>query len=74
LNYIPFEALQNANKRYLIQDISIQYQYSSALLRGIAGDKNKETLAFAPFAANGSAELPALPESNNEINTLKGKY
>lgn len=32
MNYLPFEALQDSDKKYLLEDFSVQYQYSTALL------------------------------------------
>ncbi len=79
LNYLPFEALQDENKKYLIENFSIQYQYSTALL-----GKNEETklpsgtLSFAPFALKGFSDssgnyFSSLPASNSEVIKLKGK-
>ena len=78
LNYLPFEALQDENKKYLIEEFSIQYQYATALL-----GENKKTkwlpgiLSFAPFAINGFKDssgnsLSSLPASKEEIAKLEG--
>ncbi len=80
LNYLPFEVLQNENKKYIIEKFSIQYQFSTALL-GININKSPgpfNTLAFAPFASNGYKDssgesFSSLPASKEEINDLKGK-
>ncbi len=79
LNYLPFEALQDENREYLVNRFAVTYQYSTALLsnpdqRNIDGDN----LAMAPFAGekpagvNGDDWSP-LPASDHEINQLKGK-
>ena len=78
LNYLPFEALQDENKKYLVERFSTQYQYATTLL-----GENKRTkwlpgiLSFAPFATkayNDSSgnSLPALPASKEEISGLEG--
>ncbi|MBC7873692.1 MAG: CHAT domain-containing protein, partial [Ferruginibacter sp.] len=78
LSYLPFEVLQDKNKKYLVERFSIQYQYSTALL----GKHEKlklppGTLSFAPFASNGykdssGALFSVLPASKEEIIQLKG--
>lgn len=71
LNYLPFEALQDAAGNYLIQNFSVQYQYSASLL-----EKRKRKLAqdgilsFAPFA---NATDDRLSYSSEEIKDLKGE-
>ncbi len=71
LNYIPFEALQDAAGNYLVQQFSIQYQYSASLI-----EKRKKNisagsiLSFAPFANSGNNKLAY---SGEEIKDLKGK-
>lgn len=78
LNNLPFEALQDANKKYLVERFSVQYQYSTALL-----GKNKKTiytpgtLSFAPFASKGYKDssgnfLSHLPASIDEVANLEG--
>lgn len=79
LNYLPFEALQDENKKYLIENFSVQYQYSTALL----GKEEKTnyspgTLSFAPFATKGYNDssgnsFSSLPASNDEVIKLEGK-
>ncbi len=79
LNYLPFEALQDENKKYLVEKFSVQYQYSAVLLEE---DKNESpassTLAFAPFASTSFTDtagklLSSLPASGAEISGLAGK-
>jgi CHAT domain-containing protein/Flp pilus assembly protein TadD len=79
LNYLPFEALQDENKKYLVELFSVQYQYSTALLKE---DKkihnNPGTLSFAPFTAYGYVDssgnaYSSLPSSIEEIAELEGK-
>ena len=78
LNNLPLEALQDENKKYLVERFSVQYQYSTALL-----GKNKKTiykpgtLSFAPFASNGYKDsagnfLSHLPASIDEVAKLEG--
>lgn len=79
LNYLPFEALQGQDKRYLVEKFIVQYQYSTALLGKNAVDfRPSDIIAFAPFAstsyedANGNI-ISRLPASVEEVNTLQGK-
>jgi len=71
LNYIPFEALQDSTGKYLVQNFSVQYQYSASLL-----EKRKRKIAptgilsFAPFANSTTSRLSYSAE---EIKELKGK-
>jgi CHAT domain-containing protein/Tfp pilus assembly protein PilF len=71
LNYIPFEALQDSTGSYLVQNFSIQYQYSASLLekrkRKIATDG---ILSFAPYANSNDNRLSYSAE---EIKDLEGK-
>jgi CHAT domain-containing protein/Tfp pilus assembly protein PilF len=71
LNYIPFEALQDPDGNYLIQEFSVQYQYSASLLE----KRKKENftpniLSFAPFANSTNNQLAYSAE---EINNLEGR-
>jgi len=78
LNYLPFEALQDKNKKYLVERFSVQYQYSTALL----GENEKRahipgTLSFAPFTSRGYSDssgfsLSSLPASKDEVTALEG--
>ena len=78
LNYLPFEALQDENKKYLVERFAVQYQYSTALL----GKKEKTTytpgtLSFAPFSSKSYRDssgysLSSLPASKDEVIHLKG--
>ncbi len=78
LNYLPFEALQDQNNKYLIERFSVQYQYSTALLdRSPKQSKAKTTLAFAPFTSrsfedSGGTKFSVLPSSREEIKGLNG--
>lgn len=48
---LPFEALKDSQGHYLVETHSVQYQYSTALLREeTASLSTASTLAFAPFA------------------------
>jgi CHAT domain-containing protein len=80
LNYLPFEALQDENRNYLVEQFSVQYQYSTALLgRQYNAPVNLSgTLAMAPFVSGGyndtltGTTYAALPSSANEVENLKG--
>ena len=78
LNYLPFEALQDEKKEYLIKKFSIQYQYSTALFEKKNRDHIKTTtLAFAPFISKSFTDstgstLSILPASKEEVNKLVG--
>jgi CHAT domain-containing protein len=77
LNYLSFESLRDSNGKYLIQNYSVQYQYSTSLLKKETADfSGHQTLAFAPFASKGfsdtSIQLEALPNSLSEIATING--
>jgi len=74
LNYIPFEALQDENGNYLLQQFSIQYQYASSLI-GIERPSPAPgtILSFAPFASHSFIDssgnlLNALPFSATETS------
>lgn len=80
LNYLPFEALQDEHKKYLLEQFSVQYQFSTALF----GDNPQsgymaKSLAFAPFTNAGFPEDAAgtfyslLPASKDEVENLNGK-
>ena len=77
LNYVPFEALQDEQKKYLVENFSIQYQYSTALLQM---NKKEATIAannelgFAPFTDNlPGANYKQLAYSKEELSKLNGK-
>jgi CHAT domain-containing protein len=79
LHYLPFEALQNENKKYLVEQYSVQYNYSTTLLgKDFSKGKKHTTLAFAPFAYRSYTDssgylLNSLPASKDEVSTLQGK-
>lgn len=78
LNYLSFESLLDNNGKYLIETYSVQYQYSTALLKKEPVDfREHQTLSFAPFTkeafSNSGLRLEKLPHSLQEINALKGK-
>ncbi len=78
LNYLPFEALQDDNKKYLVERFAIQYQYSTALLgKKETTLQTRGTLSFAPFASNGYNDssgifLRSLPASMQEVTGIRG--
>jgi CHAT domain-containing protein/tetratricopeptide (TPR) repeat protein len=76
LLYLPFEAL-SLNGHYLVEQHSVQYQLSTALLRRGKGNwSGLATLAMAPFDKNGFSDshnsFRELPASGAEINGLHG--
>ncbi len=78
LNYLSFESLQDSSGTYLIQKYSVQYQYSTSLLKKESINfSGHETLAFAPFVSNSyqdsTIQFQQLSNSLKEINNLKGK-
>jgi CHAT domain-containing protein len=78
LNYLPFEVLKDGTGKYLIEDHTVQYHYSTALL-----NKEKEkwkpqsVIAFAPFAASSFRKngfsFSQLRNSSSEINGWDSK-
>jgi len=79
LNYLPFEALQDENKQYLLEKFSIQYQFSTALATQVPAPLNPSAvMAFAPFATAGYGNatgdsFSVLPASKEETSQLKGQ-
>ncbi|MBL7740039.1 MAG: CHAT domain-containing protein [Chitinophagaceae bacterium] len=79
LHYLPFEALQDKEKKFLIEKYSVQYLYSTALLQqDEKKNNNTGSLAFAPFASKGltgtsGTGLVQLPASKDEVSHLQGK-
>jgi len=80
LNYLPFEALQDENKKYLLEQFSVQYQFSTALFgENPQAGYMAQSLAFAPFTRAGFPEDTAgnfyseLPASKDEVENLKGQ-
>jgi CHAT domain-containing protein len=80
LNYLPFEALQDENQKYLVEKFAIQYQFSTSLAIQTSNMFTPaNTLAFAPFASAGhddtsnNIHFSVLPASSEETHDLKGK-
>ncbi|HZH67003.1 MAG TPA: CHAT domain-containing protein [Flavisolibacter sp.] len=75
LAYFPFETLPAQRGKYLVENVAIQYQFSTALLTKNATDfSNGHTASFAPFAYQGYGDsLPQLPSSGNEISAIDGE-
>ncbi len=69
LTNIPFEALQDSNDHYLVENFAITYQYALPFLqKNTLGFKKNKALAFAPFAySNQHSSFSALPSSLSEI-------
>ncbi len=74
LNNLPFEALQDAEGKYLLEIFTVQYQYSTALLRDDIKKRgvNKGTLAMAPFSNTGNGLFAQLKYSKNEVENVEG--
>ena len=78
LNYIPFEALQDEQQKYLLQSYAVQYQFSTALLKATeikTGLQHDDlTLGFAPFTSEiAGSKFASLPYSKEEVTELNGK-
>lgn len=80
LNYLPFEALQDENKKYLLENFSVQYEFSTALFgENPQAGYMSQSLAFAPFTSADFSEDSAdsffslLPASKEEVANLKGQ-
>lgn len=80
LNDLPFEAMQDENKKYLLEHFSVQYQFSTALFGETPQSGYlSQSLAFAPFASPVISENSAagfyslLPASRKEVENLKGQ-
>jgi len=74
LYYLPLESLPGGNgEDFLLRTLTISYRLSSRLL-GEAGDAatGGEVLSFAPYSSRGTADLPMLAASQEEIAGLKG--
>jgi tetratricopeptide (TPR) repeat protein len=72
LLYLPFETLWDGN-RYLVEKASVQYQYSTALLKKeTAGFAKASTVSFAPFAGSGAEGFERLPHSLDEVRGVGG--
>jgi CHAT domain-containing protein len=74
LNNLPFEALQDAEGKYLLEKFTVQYQYSTALLRDDVKKRgsNKGSLAMAPFSNTGNGLFTKLEYSKSEVENLEG--
>lgn len=74
LNSLPFEALQDEDGNYLLEKFTVQYRYSTALLRNDNKIKlaDKTSLAMAPFSAAGNVMFAKLEYSKNEVENLRG--
>lgn len=77
LNFLPFEALQDDQGRYLVQLYAIQYQFSVQFLENLReADHPRNLLAFAPFANQNFVRdgdtLSRLPATWPEIKDLEG--
>lgn len=74
LHLLPFEALQDEKKKFLVEQFAVQYQYSTTLFGQHTPLHGKQqALAMAPFATYTSPSgLNTLPASLEEITALKG--
>lgn len=75
LAYFPFETIKNSKGEYLIQNVAVQYQFSTALLiKNKINFEGAQTASFAPFAHQSySGSLAQLPNSAQEVSGLKGR-
>ncbi len=79
LHYLPFDALQDENDQYLLENFSIQYLYSASLFQKSNKSINYSSiLGFAPFASKGKndsngIDLKRLTYSKEEIEQQIGK-
>ncbi len=65
LNNLPFEALQDEKSEYLVENFSIQYQYSTALIgKQTKFQKPGNILTVAPFAKR---------EQQDEVSNITGE-
>ncbi len=74
LYYLPFESLPGGNgEDFLLRTLTISYRLSSRLL-DVPGEGRTggEILSFAPWVSRGTADLPRLVASREEIDGLKG--
>jgi len=76
LNYLPFECLKKKDK-YLIELVSVQYQYSTSLLKKELTDfKKSSSVSFAPFSdqlyKDSLYSFARLYYSSNEATDLTG--
>ncbi len=75
LNYLPFEILTNDKGESLLNNYSIAYNYSCAILKngsGVKGAATEGALGMAPFDEKANAEWAQLPASAQEIKALGG--
>jgi CHAT domain-containing protein len=74
LCYLPFETLVDEKGKYLVENYSVQYQYSTSILkRSAARFRGHQTLSFAPFASLAGQGFGRLPNSLSEVAALIGK-
>lgn len=77
LGLLPFDALEDGNKTYLLERYNVTYQYAASFLQPEVRGKPdyNNFLAVAPFSSPGSAKAAAfaqLPASSQEIAALPG--
>jgi CHAT domain-containing protein len=68
MNYLPFEALQDSDKKFLLEEYSVQYQYSTALLgRNVlrSGEPSRSYTASYPDTSN---DFNTYTESIQKLN------
>ena len=80
---LPFQALQSAENRYILDDASVSYSPSLTTLREMRGNprtadsSSQKLLAFGnptSGATNINVNFTALPEAERQTNTLKNLY
>lgn len=78
LNRIPFEALEDDNGNYVLQNYTISYQYAATFIKPekVMESRPEKYLALAPFTAADhrvrQVGFKALPASEKEIRVLPG--
>lgn len=76
MGVLPFEVLERGRYKdeFLTKKYAISYLYSSKVLtpKSVKSISNHSILAFAPFTEKAFDNLPQLPESINEVNSLSG--
>ncbi|NQS98840.1 MAG: CHAT domain-containing protein [candidate division Zixibacteria bacterium] len=76
LHYLPFQALQDGDRKYLIEKYQIRYLPSASVMRYLIPKrrvKGTKLLAFGNPATD-RAGYPPIPFSEGEVNEIAGLY
>lgn len=74
LNYLPLETLKDEQGRYVLDQCSVLYQYSTAFLQNASQSKGlSQIISFAPFAHSAADSFSLLPASIDETNASGGQ-